>query len=127
MEASFSRPLSQSECRDNKNAATFWKGRVLIQWEYRISRHNKYHMQQNQRECRISRQAATEPMSMLYFQTQQKPRVTEVRHSADKHFLFHVKQRRVDDVSKNLLKHFLSGQDRYFLRAYEFILSFAVR
>ena len=48
-------PLSQSECRDNKNAATFWRRRALIQWECRISRHNKYHMQQKQLECKVSR------------------------------------------------------------------------
>ena len=29
-------PLSQSECIDNKNAATFWRRRALIQWECRI-------------------------------------------------------------------------------------------
>ena len=39
---------------DNKNAATFWRGRPLTQWECRISSHKKYHMQQKHWECRVS-------------------------------------------------------------------------
>ena len=45
----FSKPLSQSEYRDNKNAAIFFKRRLLTQQEFRISRYNKYHMQQQWR------------------------------------------------------------------------------
>ena len=45
MEVSFFfKPFSQSECRDNKNAATFWRRRLPTKWECRISRYNKYHM-----------------------------------------------------------------------------------
>ena len=72
MEASFfSKQLSQSECRDNKNATTIWERRVLTQWK-----------------CSISRHTATQPMSMWYFQTKRKPHVTKAWHNADKHYLF---------------------------------------
>ena len=33
---------------------------------------------------------ATQLMSMQYFQTQQKPLVTEAQHNADKHYLFNI-------------------------------------
>ena len=75
---------------NNKNATTFWRRRLLTQWKYRISRHNKYHMHQKQWGCRISKhKKVTQLMRMQDFQTQQKPHVTkEAQHNADKAFLF---------------------------------------
>ena len=54
-------------------------------------------MQQKQSECKPFRH--TQPL-----QTQQKPGVTEARHNAEKHFLFHIKPSTLGVQLKHLYK-----------------------
>ena len=55
MASSYSKATQPIRMQGQQSAATFWRRGQLTQWECRISRYKKYHMQQKQWECRISR------------------------------------------------------------------------
>ena len=68
-----------------KNPATYWTKRALIQWEYMII---IPHATEAIRMQTFQTHTAAQPISIQPLQTQQKTRVTEARHNAEKHSLF---------------------------------------
>ena len=106
MDASFfSKPLSQLECRDNKKSCHLLEKKGIHPMRMydnnttcNRSNQNAGFLDTTNTTCNRSNQNARLPdthsrstnQHPAAFQTQQKPRVTEAQHNAEKHYLLHL-------------------------------------